>query len=413
MNLWEGVTLAMAQIRSQKLKSFFSVLGVIIGVMFLIVVVSVVEGMDQYVKEDLANEFLGINTVTIQRSVPSMGNRTAGERRAIARRPRLTAADAEVVRERLQTPGIVSLQADRRTTLATLDGIEVDNVEAIAADETIFDIRGWTVERGRAFTAQESRSGASVVVLGHDVAEALYPDEDPLGQRVRAGGHPFRVIGVLEPLGSIFGQSRDSKIIGPFESALGRVASFRGYVDEIIIQTSTPDLVREARLEAEGVMRSARRLRPREINDFSVETVEESLSFWDRISRILFIAFPTLVAISLIVGGIVIMNIMLVSVMERTREIGVRKALGARRRDILTQVLIESSTLSLMGALVGVAIGAGLAWIVRAATPLPAEVALRWIALAMLLGVGTGVGAGVYPASRASKLDPVDALRYE
>ena len=413
MNIWEGVSLAAAQIRSQKLKSFFSVLGVIIGVMFLIVVVSVVEGMDQYVKEDLASEIFGVNTVTIDRAVTSMGNRTAAERRAIRRRPYLTAADAEAVRARLQTPGIVSLQVDNRTTLSTLHGRAVENVEAIAAEETIFEIRGWTVERGRAFTAQESAAGSAVVVLGNDVADALYPDEDPLGQRVRAGGQSFRIVGILEPLGSLFGQSRDSKIIGPFNSALGRVTSYRGFVDEIIVQTPTPDLVPAARLEVEGIMRSARRLRPREANDFSVETVEESLSFWDRISRILFIAFPTLVAISLIVGGIVIMNIMLVSVMERTREIGVRKALGARRRDILTQVLIESSTLSLMGALVGVGIGAALAWIVRAATPLPAEVALRWVMLAMILGVGTGIAAGVYPASRASKLDPVDALRYE
>ena len=413
MNIWEGVVLAMTQIRSQKLKSFFSVLGVIIGVMFLIVVVSVVEGMDQYIKEDLASEIFGINTVTIDRIGNNNGNLSEEDRRALRRRPELTAADAEDVRSRLQVAGIVSLQADAGGTLSTLGGLEVENAEVIAADATIFDIRAWTVERGRAFTQQEAESGAAVVVLGFEVAEALYPDEDPLGQRVRVDGHPFRVVGVIESLGSLFGQSRDNKVIGPFRSALGRVANGRGFVDEIIIQTPTPDLVREARQEVEGIMRTARRLRPSEPNNFSVETVDESLSFWDRISRILFIAFPTLVAISLIVGGIVIMNIMLVSVMERTREIGVRKALGARRRDILTQVLIESSTLSLMGALVGVGIGVGLAGIVSAATPLPAAVALRWVLVAIFLGVGTGVAAGVYPASRAAKLDPVDALRYE
>ncbi len=412
MNVWEGVRLAMTQIRAQKLKSFFSVLGVIIGVMFLIVVVSVVEGMDRYVREDLASEFLGINTVTIDR-VGNVGNATDEQRRAIARRPQLSVADAEAVRERLETPGIVSLQADAGTSLTTLAGVVVDNVEAIAAEETIFEIRGWTVERGRAFTAQEAESGAAVVVLGRDVSDALFPNEDPLGKRVRAGGHAFRVVGVLETLGSLFGRSMDNKIIGPFSSSLGRVASPRGWVDEIIVQTPTPELVLEARHEVEGIMRSSRRLRPAEVNTFSVETQDETLSFWDRISRILFIAFPTLVAISLIVGGIVIMNIMLVSVMERTREIGVRKALGARRRDILTQVLIESSTLSLLGALLGVTIGGGLAALVRATTPLPAVVAARWVILAVILGVVTGVAAGVYPASRASRLDPVDALRYE
>jgi putative ABC transport system permease protein len=160
-------------------------------------------------------------------------------------------------------------------------------------------------------------------------------------------------------------------------------------------------------------MRARRGLRPAEDNDFALETADETLSFWDRISRILFIALPGLVAIALVVGGIVIMNIMLVSVMERTREIGVRKAIGARRQDILTQVLIESATLSMVGALLGVALGVGLALIVRAVTPLPATVAPKWILLGIVMGVGTGVAAGVYPASRAARLHPVDALRHE
>jgi putative ABC transport system permease protein len=154
-------------------------------------------------------------------------------------------------------------------------------------------------------------------------------------------------------------------------------------------------------------------LRPAQENDFELETSAESLGFWDRISRILFLALPGLVAISLVVGGIVIMNIMLVSVMERTREIGVRKALGARRKDILTQVLIESATLSFVGAALGVAVGALLAMLVRAASPLPASVAVHWVVLGVSLGVIVGIVAGVYPAARASRLDPVDALRYE
>jgi putative ABC transport system permease protein len=160
-------------------------------------------------------------------------------------------------------------------------------------------------------------------------------------------------------------------------------------------------------------MRARRGLRPAEDNDFALETADETLSFWDRISRILFIALPGLVAIALVVGGIVIMNIMLVSVMERTREIGVRKAIGARRQDILTQVLIESATLSMVGALLGVLLGVGLTLLVRAATPLPASVAPKWILLGVAMGVTTGVVAGVYPASRAARLDPVDALRHE
>ena len=403
----------MEQIRSQKLKSFFSVLGVIIGVMFLITVVSIVEGMDRYVREDLSSEIFGINTVTLQRFGDNEGNLTDEERRARARRPRLNLADAAALKERLTTPAVVTVQVDGSGNVVTTDGLEVENVELVGGDAPIFDVRGWSVERGRPFTEQEAERGASVVVLGFDVAEALFPDVDPLGQRVRISGFPFRVIGIIERLGSVLIVSRDNRAVAPFNSPMGRVVSSRGWLEEVIIQTPSPELVTTAQSEAEGIMRVHRRLRPGEDNNFAVETAAESLSFWDNISRILFIAFPTLVAISLVVGGIVIMNIMLVSVMERTREIGVRKALGARRRDILSQVLIESATLSFFGAIIGVGTGVTLAAIVSAVSPLPAAVAMKWIVLAMVVGVGVGVGAGVYPASRAAKLDPVDALRYE
>ncbi|MEZ4414168.1 MAG: ABC transporter permease [Gemmatimonadota bacterium] len=413
MEWFEGVRLALQQIRSQKLKSFFSVLGVIIGVMFLITVVSVVEGMDRYVREDLGSEIFGINTVTVDRVGTVVGNLTDEQRRALFRRPQLTTADSDRLRETLATAGVVSAQVDSRASVSSFGGLEVENVEIIAADAPIFDIRGWVVEEGRAFSPQEAERGTPVVVLGQDVVEALFPDGGALGGRVKIDGIPFRVVGILEKMGSVLGQSRDAKAIAPLASPLGRIASPRGYLDEIIVQAPTPELVMEARNEVEGIMRVQRRLRPGEDNNFAVETQEQSLSFWDRISTILYVAFPTLVAISLIVGGIVIMNIMLVSVMERTREIGVRKAIGARQRDILAQVLIESSTLSLFGAGLGVAIGVGLSWLVRAVTPLPAAVAVKWVVVAVVLGVATGVIAGVYPARRAARLDPVDALRYE
>ena len=413
MNVWEGVRLAMTQIRAQKLKSVFSVLGVIIGVMFLIVVVSVVEGMDRYVREDLASEAFGVNTVTVDRIGTVVGNLSDEEWRAMRRRPWLTAEDAAAIEERLSLPAVVSVQVDEDGTVTVPSGPSAEGVEVIGADASIFSIRGWTVERGRAFSAQEAERGSAVVVLGSQVAETLFPDQDPLGQRVRIEGRPFRIVGVLEEMGTVLGFSRDNKAIGPYHSSMQRFVGFPGYLDEIIVQASSPDLVPAVRDDVEGIMRSVRRLRPAEGNNFTVETQDESLSFWDRISTILFIAFPTLVAISLIVGGIVIMNIMLVSVMERTREIGVRKAIGARQRDILTQVLIESSTLSLLGAGIGVGIGIGLTWIVGVVSPLPSAVALRWVLLSVALGVGVGVAAGVYPARRAARLDPVDALRYE
>jgi putative ABC transport system permease protein len=281
------------------------------------------------------------------------------------------------------------------------------------ASPEIFEIRDYTIEQGRAFTDQENQSGTPVLVIGSETAELLFTDLEPVGRVVRVRGFPYRIIGVLEERGTLFGQSLDNMVIAPARSPIRAITAPRGYVDGIIIQALNPDQLRDIQLEVEGIMRVRRRLRPTEEPDFVLETADEAISFWNNISRILFLALPMLVSISLVVGGIVIMNIMLVSVMERTREIGVRKALGARRRDILSQVMIESATLSTVGASFGVGVGLGIAKLVSAVSVIPAAVAPKWIMLGVGLGLTVGVIAGVYPAAQASKLDPVDALRYE
>ncbi|MGD2120180.1 MAG: ABC transporter permease [Gemmatimonadota bacterium] len=413
MNVWEGVVLALTQIRTEKLKSFFSLLGVIIGVMFLLVVVSVVEGMDRYIKEDFASQIFGINTITVSRAPSVQIQAGTREARQWARNRRLTHEDARVIRENLTVPALVAVESDAMGTLEGDNGRKVENVLISAGPPELLQIRNLEVERGRPFSAQEAERGVPVVILGQRTSEVLFQGLDPLGRSVRIRGFPYRVIGVLEEQGTLFGFSLDNRAIAPALSPIQNVVSPRGFVDNILVRTEGPEDIEPASMEVEAILRVKNGLRPAEPNTFELETAEESLGFWDTISRILFTALPGLVGIALVVGGIVIMNIMLVSVMERTREIGVRKAIGARRRDILIQVIIESATLSGVGAALGVLVGIGLTWLVAAISPLPAAVAPEWVSLGVGLGVAVGMIAGVYPAAKAAKLDPVDALRYE
>jgi len=413
MTTREGVRLALHQIRAQKLKSFFAVVGVIIGVMFLITVVSVVEGMNKYMEEDFARTIYGLNTVTVRRTPEVNFSSDPDVWRGYWRRPRLTFEDAEALRTGLGVPALVAVESFNGGNMTAETGVEVENVWLTGASVDLFRIRDLDVERGRAFTAPEDRAGVPVVVLGAEAAEKLFGALDPLGRSVRIRDIPFRVIGILKKQGTLFGMSMDNRAIAPARSAMGRLVNPRGVVDAILIRPDNAEAMDRVALDAEAVMRVRHRLRPGEANSFAIETAEESMSFWENIRRILLIAFPGLVSIALVVGGIVIMNIMLVSVVERTREIGIRKAIGARRRDITLQVLVESATLSLLGAAVGIGLGNVLAQVVRALSPLPATLSPFWMGVAALMGVSVGVIAGLYPARKAARLDPVVALRAE
>ncbi|MEM7415767.1 MAG: ABC transporter permease [Gemmatimonadota bacterium] len=413
MNFWEGVSLAFQQIRAEKLKSFFSLLGVILGVMFLIVVVTVVEGLDRYVREDFTSQLFGVNTVTLTRWPEVNINTSREEWRERVRRPRLQIADADAIRDQLTIPARVAVESATGASVVGDNGLTASGVRVTGASPSIFEIRDYEIAEGRAFTPQEDEAGTPVIVVGAETAERVFESQSAVGRTVRVRGFPYRIVGVLEEEGTLFGQSLDNMVIAPSRSPIRAITAPRGFVDNIIIQAINPDDLSEIQLEVEGIMRVRRKLRPTEDANFALETAEEAISFWNNISRILFTALPVLVSISLVVGGIVIMNIMLVSVMERTREIGVRKALGARRRDILSQVMIESATLSTVGAAFGIVVGLSIAKGIAALSPMPAAVAPRWITLGVILGLSVGIIAGVYPAAQASKLDPVDALRYE
>ena len=413
MRLLEAARMALRTIRAQKLKSFFSLIGVLIGVTFLIAVVSIVQGMNRYMVEQFANTLVGANTFELrQRPSITTGNIPDDVWLAWRRRPRISYADADYVRERIRTPATFAKFCEDYVAVH-YGGKVAKGIRLAGTEESYFQIRNYEIVAGRAFTSQEVRTAQPVVVIGQEVADKLLKGIDPLDKKVVIGGLPYRVIGVVAKQGNLFGISMDKFAIMPFTAQGRRLICPINILDALIVQTADPTQMQLAMDQAEAIMRSRRQLKPGQESNFAFQTAEGALSSWQKISKVLFLALPGLVAISLVVGGIVIMNIMLIAVSERTREIGIRKALGARRRDILAQFVVESATLSAVGAVLGIGLGVALAFVVKAATPLPAAVAPWSIALGVLLGVTVGIVAGVYPATRAARLDPIVALRAE
>ena len=412
MPLLEAVRLALQQIRVQKLKSFFTLLGVTIGVMFLIAVVSIVEGMSTYVEEDFIGRFLGANTFTVRRWPDFDGPDTEAEWRAMQRWPLFYKGDARFIGDALP-PGMQwAIETDAQANLSS-DYARPRQAMLLAVEGDYFSIKNYDLTAGRTIAQQEYRTGATVVVVGEEVATHFFPNLDPIGRELRIGGIPYTVVGQIEKQGSLFGMSMDKLVIGPLESPLGRVANPRGDIDGMIVQASSPIEMFDGVELARELMRGRRHLRPSQVDNFAIETSESALAEFNEVKNVMTIAGTALPLIGLVVGGMVIMNIMLVAVAERTREIGIRKALGAKRRDIMSQFLVEAATLSTVGALVGIGLGLGAAWVIEANTPLPAAVAPWSLVVATLLGLVVGIISGVYPARRASRLDPIEALRQE
>ncbi|UCC73069.1 MAG: ABC transporter permease [Gemmatimonadota bacterium] len=414
MKIIDAVLLALRTVWAQKLKSFFTLLGVIVGVTFLISVFAVVEGMNRYMQDDFAGSIFGINTITIERVWSGRGGRQdARTRRQQSRNPWIKVADAEALRERIPDIWYMAYSAERFMPEVRSGQQRRKNVRLIGVTDEYLVLQGWDIAEGRAVTRIDDVRAIRVAVIGNAIAEKLFPDGSPIGNDIRLGPFRYRIVGVMERQGGFIGVIRDASVVVPWGAFQADFSRRRDVVRGIQIKFRTEEAMAAGHASAEEIMRARHRLRPGEENDFDIETASEVLDAWNTIKNVLLAAGPGLVAVALVVGGIVIMNIMLMSVLERTREIGVRKALGARRIDITRQFLAESATLATVGAGIGVAVGTGLAKLVDVLFPLPATVPLYAIVMGVALGMLVGIVFGVYPALRASRLDPIVALRYE
>ncbi len=413
MPLFEAVRLALSQLRVQKLKSFFTLLGVTISVMFLIAVVSIVEGMGKYVEQDFAAKFLGVNVFNVRRFPDINTDVTEAEWREWQRRPVIKPEDGLAIKSELPPEAGWALHDIRWVEATSKFRNGGPQIIAQAVTPQFFGIKDLVVEKGRAFTEQDDALGMPVVVIGTAIAEHYFPNLDPLGRELRIHKFPFTIIGVLEKQGSVFGLNLDRQVIAPFNSQMASITRARVNLYGAVVQAPNPAALENTKEIVREVMRRRHSLRPGEKDDFVFETSESALKEWLTIKKFLVLAGMVLPAIGLVVGAIVIMNIMLVAVAERTREIGIRKSLGAKRRDILAQFLVESATLSVIGAGLGVLLGIALSQGVAAVSPLPASVAPWSVVMAVIIGAGVGIVAGAYPASRAARLDPIFAMRQE
>lgn len=414
MPIWEAIRLAVDAIWSAKLRSFFTLLGILISVAFLVVVVAVIQGMNAYVRENLTGAMIGTNSFQVRRTPIAVGLLDDRTVRELAKRPRVTMADAEAVQRALPDAEAVALQSGWPTPVS-----DVVYRNRTVGDALVFGVtppyqivQDYSFLAGSPLADPDVRERRAVVVLGYDVAQKLFDrPERGVDRLVRIAGRELRVKGVIAQKGRVLGQSFDGFVLLPFSTFEAMYGRRKTTV--VSVKMPTAEAIDDGMARAEAAMRVAHRLRPRDANDFTVDKAEALVAFWKNLTRVLFRMIPAVVAVGIVVGGIVIMNIMLMSVTERTYEIGLRKSLGATRLDIRRQFLVESVVLAILGGALGVLLGWVFSVAVTALTPLPARVTPWSIGVALALGAGTGMIFGVYPASRAARLDPIQALRAE
>jgi putative ABC transport system permease protein len=403
----EAAGIALDAIWSNKLRSFMTVLGNIVAVTSIIAVVSLVQGMNEYVTNAIVSD-VGADTFTVQR-YPVV--RTQADEDRIRNNPRITLQEASAIKRFSDNIGAIAAEANSSAQMSyrneTVDGAQVTGVSPDYINFSTYD-----VERGRLISPVEVASARPVTVIGWDVADKLFGGLDPIDKTIAIGSQHFRIVGVHKKKGSAFGNSQDNFAVIPMPIFQKMYGSRMNNL-QLVVKPKTPEVVKAAMDDATVALRVDRRLRPNEPDNFGMFTSDTLLGIYHTATNGIFAVLIGVVALSLVVGGIVIMNIMLMVVSERTREIGLRKALGARRRDIVWQILTESVTLSTFGGCVGTLFGFILAQIISKLSPLPAAVQL-WSVMA---GVGitavVGLFFGLYPAMRAAKLDPIEALRRE
>ena len=410
MHLQESIYVALDTLWSHKLRSFLTLLGIIVSIWTLVAVVSLVQGVNQYVGDKIAR--LGSNVVSVsQFSLEEMTDQKLF-RAAQKRNKRITLTEYEYLRDHAQLASEVAASS-RRTIGTNLKAGNHSMTDVTVAGVTANSIKlaSFDVLAGRFLTPTDASHNNPVAFIGADLATQLYPGLDPIGQTLNVDGHNFLVVGQASVLGNVFGQSQDSFVQIP----LGVYRSMYGTADSLNVQVQAPSaaLMPAVTDEIRVLLRSIRHLKYQDEDTFGLIGADSLMTLWHQLTGVIAGVMVGVSFVFLVVGGIVIMNIMLAAVTERTREVGIRKALGARRADILSQFLVESAVLSSVGGGMGIALAYGFTLLAGALTPLPFS--LPWLAVLLAFGISTAVGLffGIYPAQKAAKLDPITALRAE
>ena len=404
---WDDLKLSINTFVANPLRSLLTLLGIVIGVATVIAMMALIEGLRIQVNEGLS--FLGANGFEVSRW-PAVNFGSMNWRKYEKRRP-LGMDDVQAISECPSVSAVSGLLWQGSQKVSTAAAETRNNVQVLGASSEVRITNALNLSAGRFFTEAEDLDARDVIVLGPDIVDVVFPHTDPVGEEIRMKGRSFRVVGVLQRRGSVMGQSQDGYAIVPFGAFVRMYGPERAKQMDVEVLARDGESFQKAQDEVTTVLRRRRGLAPQDENDFEINTNESNTKTVNEFSGTVTAAGFGVCVLSLLVGGIGILNIMLVSVTERTQEIGIRKALGARRRRILTQFATEAVMLSLVGGAIGIGLGFGVSALVQWVVALPAQVPAVAVLLAVVMSSGVGLVFGIYPAARASRLDPVEAMR--